>query len=45
MARHSPVPIGTVPIYEAVTRVKRDRGAGGARRHLPMIARRITGIV
>ena len=23
--RHSPVPIGTVPIYEAISRVRRDR--------------------
>ncbi|HXW90077.1 MAG TPA: phosphomethylpyrimidine synthase ThiC [Terriglobales bacterium] len=67
--RHSPVPIGTVPIYEAVTRVKRvedlsaelmleviaeqaEQGvdymtihAGVLIEFLPMIAKRITGIV
>jgi len=67
--RHSPVPIGTVPIYEAVTRVKRiedlsaevmlevieqqaEQGvdymtihAGVLIQYLPMIAKRITGIV
>jgi phosphomethylpyrimidine synthase len=67
--RHSPVPIGTVPIYEAVSRVKRiedltaeimlevieeqaEQGvdymtihAGVLIQYLPLIARRITGIV
>jgi phosphomethylpyrimidine synthase len=67
--RHSPVPIGTVPIYEAVTRVKRiedltpelmlevieeqaEQGvdymtihAGVLVQYLPLITRRITGIV
>ncbi len=67
--RHSPVPIGTVPIYEAVSRVKRiedlsaeimlevieeqaEQGvdymtihAGVLIQYLPMIAKRITGIV
>src|SRR5919201_711774 len=67
--RHSPVPIGTVPIYEAVTRVKRiedlsadlmleviqeqaEQGvdymtihAGVLIQYLPLISRRITGIV
>ena len=67
--RHSPVPIGTVPIYEAVSRVKRiedlnaavmlevieeqaEQGvdymtihAGVLIQYLPMVARRITGIV
>ena len=67
--RHSPVPIGTVPIYEAVTRVKRiedltidlmlevieeqaEQGvdymtihAGVLIQYLPLITRRITGIV
>jgi phosphomethylpyrimidine synthase len=67
--RHSPVPIGTVPIYEAVTRVQRiedlnadlmlevieeqaEQGvdymtihAGVLIQYLPMIAKRITGIV
>src|SRR5882724_1922014 len=67
--RHSPVPIGTVPIYEAISRVKRleDLGAdvmlevieeqaeqgvdymtihaGVLIQYLPMISRRITGIV
>ncbi|MBV9341162.1 MAG: phosphomethylpyrimidine synthase ThiC [Acidobacteria bacterium] len=67
--RHSPVPIGTVPIYEAVSRVKRiedltaeivlevieeqaNQGvdymtihAGVLVEYLPLIARRITGIV
>jgi phosphomethylpyrimidine synthase len=67
--RHSPVPIGTVPIYEAVNRVKRvedlsadlmlevieeqaEQGvdymtihAGVLIQYLPMIAKRITGIV
>jgi phosphomethylpyrimidine synthase len=67
--RHSPVPIGTVPIYEAVTRVKRVEDlsaelmlevieeqaaqgvdymtihAGVLIQYLPMIAKRITGIV
>jgi phosphomethylpyrimidine synthase len=67
--RHSPVPIGTVPIYEAVSRVKRiedlsaglmlevieeqaQQGvdymtihAGVLVQYLPLIAKRITGIV
>ncbi len=67
--RHSPVPIGTVPIYEAVSRVKRiedlsadlileviheqaEQGvdymtihAGVLIQYLPLITRRITGIV
>ncbi len=67
--RHSPVPIGTVPIYEAVSRVKRiedltaaimlevieeqaEQGvdymtihAGVLIQYLPMVAKRITGIV
>jgi phosphomethylpyrimidine synthase len=67
--RHSPVPIGTVPIYEAITRVKRIEDltaglmlevieeqaaqgvdymtihAGVLIQYLPMVARRITGIV
>jgi phosphomethylpyrimidine synthase len=67
--RHSPVPIGTVPIYEAVSRVKRiedlsadlmlevieeqaQQGvdymtihAGVLVQYLPLISRRITGIV
>jgi phosphomethylpyrimidine synthase len=67
--RHSPVPIGTVPIYEAVSRVKRiedlspevmlevieeqaEQGvdymtihAGVLIQYLPMISKRITGIV
>src|SRR2546427_4022972 len=67
--RHSPVPIGTVPIYEAITRVKRvedlnadvmlevieeqaEQGvdymtihAGVLIQYLPMISKRITGIV
>ena len=67
--RHSPVPIGTVPIYEAVTRVKRiedlsadlmleviqeqaEQGvdymtihAGVLIQYLPLISKRITGIV
>src|SRR5579864_5316183 len=67
--RHSPVPIGTVPIYEAVSRVKRiedlsaevllevieeqaEQGvdymtihAGVLIQYLPMVSRRITGIV
>jgi len=67
--RHSPVPIGTVPIYEAVTRVKRiedlsadlmleviheqaEQGvdymtihAGVLVQYLPLISKRITGIV
>jgi phosphomethylpyrimidine synthase len=50
--RHSPVPIGTVPIYEAISRVKRvedlnrnvmlevDRGTGRARRRLHDHSRR-----
>ncbi|HWR34526.1 MAG TPA: phosphomethylpyrimidine synthase ThiC [Clostridia bacterium] len=66
---HSPVPIGTVPIYEAVSRVKRiedltadimlevveEQAAQGVDymtihagllvQHLPLVARRITGIV
>jgi phosphomethylpyrimidine synthase len=67
--RHSPVPIGTVPIYEAVSRVKRIEDltadlmlevieeqarqgvdymtihAGVLIQYLPMVAKRITGIV
>jgi phosphomethylpyrimidine synthase len=67
--RHSPVPIGTVPIYEALNRVKRledlnieiylevieeqaQQGvdyftvhAGLLIQYVPMVARRITGIV
>src|ERR1700749_2337747 len=67
--RHSPVPIGTVPIYEAVSRVKRiedltadlmlevieeqaQQGvdymtihAGVLIQYLPMVSKRITGIV
>src|SRR5438128_3243927 len=67
--RHSPVPIGTVPIYEAVSRVKRiedlnpdivleviaeqgEQGvdymtihAGVLVQYLPMVSKRITGIV
>jgi phosphomethylpyrimidine synthase len=67
--RHSPVPIGTVPIYEALTRVKQvkdltpelmlevieeqaEQGvdymtihAGVLREYVPLIRRRITGIV
>jgi phosphomethylpyrimidine synthase len=67
--RHSPVPIGTVPIYEAVSRVKRiedlnanvmlevieeqaEHGvdymtihAGVLVQYLPLISKRITGIV
>jgi phosphomethylpyrimidine synthase len=67
--RHSPVPIGTVPIYEAVARVKRledltadlmlevieeqaQQGvdymtihAGLLIQYVPMVAKRITGIV
>jgi phosphomethylpyrimidine synthase len=67
--RNSPVPIGTVPIYEAVTRVKRiedlsadlmleviheqaEQGvdymtihAGVLVQYLPLISKRITGIV
>src|SRR5881296_4582607 len=67
--RHSPVPVGTVPIYEALTRVKQvkdltpelmlevieeqaEQGvdymtihAGVLIQYLPMISKRITGIV
>ncbi len=67
--RHSPVPIGTVPIYEAVSRVKRledltadlmlevieEQAAQGVDymtihagvliQYLPLVAKRITGIV
>ena len=67
--RHSPVPIGTVPIYEAIARVKRVEDlnaevmlevieeqaaqgvdymtihAGVLIQYLPLISRRITGIV
>ena len=67
--RHSPVPIGTVPIYEAITRVKRvedlnanvmlevieeqaEQGvdymtihAGVLIQYIPLVAKRITGIV
>ncbi|MDW8355461.1 MAG: phosphomethylpyrimidine synthase ThiC [Bryobacterales bacterium] len=66
---HSPVPVGTVPIYEAVTRVRRvedmtpelilevieeqaEQGvdymtihAGVLIQHIPLAAKRITGIV
>src|SRR6267154_326891 len=67
--RHSPVPIGTVPLYEALSRVKRvedlnidmylevieeqaEQGvdyftihAGVLIQYVPMVAKRITGIV
>jgi phosphomethylpyrimidine synthase len=67
--RHSPVPVGTVPIYEAISRVKRiedlspsvmlevieeqaEQGvdymtihAGVLIGHLPLVSKRITGIV
>jgi phosphomethylpyrimidine synthase len=67
--RHSPVPIGTVPIYEAISRVRRIEDltanlmlevieeqaaqgvdymtihAGVLIQYLPMVAKRITGIV
>src|SRR6202167_2981813 len=67
--RHSPVPIGAVPIYEAISRVKRvedltasvmlevideqaEQGvdymtihAGVLIQYLPMVSKRITGIV
>src|ERR1700692_3926729 len=67
--RHSPVPIGTVPIYEAISRVKRVEDlnaevmlevieeqaaqgvdymtihAGVLVQYLPLISKRITGIV
>src|SRR2546421_35527 len=67
--RHSPVPIGTVPIYEAIARVKRVEDlnaevmlevieeqaaqgvdymtihAGVLIQYLPLVAKRITGIV
>jgi phosphomethylpyrimidine synthase len=67
--RHSPVPIGTVPIYEAVSRVKKiedlnadvmlevieeqaEQGvdymtihAGVLMQYLPLVSKRITGIV
>ncbi|MGI9104246.1 MAG: phosphomethylpyrimidine synthase ThiC [Terriglobales bacterium] len=67
--RHSPVPIGTVPIYQAIARVKRledltaeimlevieeqaEQGvdymtihAGVLIQYLPLVAKRITGIV
>jgi len=67
--RHAPVPIGTVPIYEAISRVKRIEDlnadimlevieeqaaqgvdymtihAGVLIQYLPMISKRITGIV
>jgi len=67
--RHSPVPIGTVPIYEAVSRVKRIEDltanimlevieeqaaqgvdymtihAGVLIQYIPLVAKRITGIV
>src|SRR3979411_1590350 len=69
ITRHSPVPIGTVPIYEAISRVKRvedlnksvmlevieeqaQQGvdymtihAGVLIQYLPMVSKRITGIV
>jgi phosphomethylpyrimidine synthase len=67
--RHSPVPIGTVPIYEAISRVRRTEDltanlmlevieeqaaqgvdymtihAGVLIQYLPLVAKRITGIV
>src|SRR5512147_689381 len=67
--RHSPIPVGTVPIYEAIARVKRVEDlnadimlevieeqaaqgvdymtihAGVLIQYLPMISKRITGIV
>src|SRR3981189_3325837 len=67
--RHSPVPIGTVPIYEAISRIKRVEDlnksvmlegieelaaqgleymtihAGVLIQYLPMVSKRITGIV
>ena len=67
--RHSPVPVGTVPIYEAISRVKRVEDltaavmlevieeqaaqgvdymtihAGVLIQYVPMVAKRITGIV
>ena len=67
--RHSPVPIGTVPIYEALSRVKQVRDltasvmlevieeqaeqgvdymtihAGVLREYIPLVRKRITGIV
>src|SRR5438270_1366211 len=67
--RHSPIPVGTVPIYEAISRVKRvedlninvmlevieeqaEQGvdymtihAGVLIQYLPMVVKRITGIV
>src|SRR5512143_4375709 len=67
--RHSPIPVGTVPIYEAISRVKRvedlnreimlevieeqaQQGvdymtihAGVLIQYLPMVSKRITGIV
>ena len=69
IVRHSPVPVGTVPIYEAISRVKRvedltasvmlevieeqaQQGvdymtihAGLLIQYLPMVSKRITGIV
>src|SRR6266496_1970676 len=69
IVRHSPVPIGTVPIYEAIARVKRVEDlnaavmlevieeqaaqgvdymtihAGVLIQYLPLISKRITGIV
>jgi phosphomethylpyrimidine synthase len=67
--RHSPIPVGTVPVYQAVQEVRRPQDltadglvatirhqaeqgvdymtihAGILRRHLPLVDRRITGIV
>jgi phosphomethylpyrimidine synthase len=57
--RNSPVPIGTVPIYQALEKVYRDTvveqceqgvdymtvHAGVLLRHVPLTARRVTGIV
>jgi phosphomethylpyrimidine synthase len=69
MIRHSPIPLGTVPVYQAVQEVRRaqdltadglvanirhqaEQGvdymtihAGILRKHLPLVDRRITGIV
>ena len=67
--RHSPIPVGTVPVYQAVQEVRRPQDltadglvgtirhqaeqgvdymtvhAGILRKHLPLVDRRITGIV
>jgi phosphomethylpyrimidine synthase len=69
IVRHSPIPLGTVPVYQAVQEVRRaqdltadglvamirhqaEQGvdymtihAGILRKHLPLVDRRITGIV